>query len=324
MAKSKNVAHRHHYVPKFLLEKFTDANGDLWVYDTADRRKFKAAPATVGLERNFYALPGQTSDDAIETFLARIFDGPGADAIEGLIKGEQLNGRRAMAFMGFVAAQMQRTPGSFQRLEDVLIPHMQEMCERIVKFDKGFREHFFQSLSAMGSSPEETEKLLQSLELGKFKVRPSRAVVLLQSLKLIENIAAELAKMRWRFVTLDPNDPDLILADQPVMLTDVGPTTSQPRPLGIRNPHIQVVLPFHRRKAALACWDGEISYGSFSPGASADINELTLQYAHRFVFASYDSGELLDQAIELHGSGPRVQAKRVRHGKSLVIKTEYI
>lgn len=324
MAAGKNIAHRHHYVPKFLLENFTDSNGDLWVYDTTHRRKFKGAPGTVALERNFYALPGQTSNDAIEAFLARIIDGPGADAIEGLIKGEHLNGSQAMAFMGFVAAQLQRTPGSFRRLEDVLTPHIQEMCERMVKFDEEFREHFSQSLSAAGSSPEETEKLLQSLERGEFKVGPSRALVLLQSLKLIEDIAVELAKMRWKFVTLDPSDPDLILADQPVMLTDVGPASSRPRPLGIRNPHIQVVLPFHRRKAALACWDGEISYGSFSPGASADLYELTLQYAQRFVFASYDSDGLLDQAIELHGRGPRVRAKRVRHGKSLVIKTEYM
>jgi hypothetical protein len=324
MAKSKNVARRHHYVPKFLLKNFTDSNGDLWVYDIAHRRKFKGAPGTVALERNFYALPGQTSDDAIERFLARIIDGPGADAIEGLSKGEQLNGSRANAFMGFAAAQMQRTPGSFQRLEDVLTPYMQEMCERIAKFDRGFREHFVQSLSVMGSSPEETEKLLQSLERGKFKVRPSRSVVLLQSLKLIENIAVELAKMRWKFVALDPSDPDLILGDQPVMLTDAGPASSRPRPLGIRNPHIQVLLPFHCRKAALACWDGETSYGSFSPGASADINELTLRYAHRFVFASYDSDALLDQAIELHGSGPRVQVKRVRDEKSFVVQTEYI
>jgi hypothetical protein len=48
--------------------------------------------------------------------------------------------------MGFVAAQMQRTPGFFQRLEDVLTPYIQEMCERIVKFDKEFR--FFLALGA--------------------------------------------------------------------------------------------------------------------------------------------------------------------------------
>jgi Protein of unknown function (DUF4238) len=43
MSAGKNISHRHHYVPKFLLEKFTDANGDLWVYDTRLQKKSKAA-----------------------------------------------------------------------------------------------------------------------------------------------------------------------------------------------------------------------------------------------------------------------------------------
>ena len=67
------------------------------------------------------------------------------------------------------------------------------------KFDKEFREHFSESLIAAGSSPGETEKLLKSLERGEFKVGPSRDMVLKQSLELIENIAAELAKMQWKF-----------------------------------------------------------------------------------------------------------------------------
>jgi hypothetical protein len=38
---------------------------------------------------------------------------------------------------------------------------------------------------------------------------------------------------------------------------------------------------------------------------AAQFNQRTLRYAHRFVFASHQSDELLAQAMRLRGSGRR-------------------
>jgi hypothetical protein len=323
MATSQNVSHDHHYTPCFLLKKFTDHEGSLWVYDASLGRKFETGPLRAGFERDFYALDGQDPPDWIETFLAEAIDGPGADAIEGLINGETLTETRFRHFLCFVAAQLQRTPNALQRLSDVLAPTFQEMCLRMVRFDQEFRENLSASLSQKGYSVDEIRAFVQSLERGEFKVGPSRDLVLIQSLKLIDNLSFELSKMRWRFATLDSSDPDLILGDHPVLLEDAGPPEIPPRPLGIRNRHILITMPFHRRKVAFGAWEDEPCYCSLCPGAAAGINEITLRHAQRFAYASFDSDQILEQAVRLRGSGPRVNVQQLKRGTTLEIRTEY-
>jgi hypothetical protein len=200
---------------------------------------------------------------------------------------------------------------------------MQEMCERIVKFEPQFRQRFSQDLLALGDSPGDIQDLFQALERGDFEVSPPRGLVLLQTIKQIPNLALELSKMRWIFGHLDEEDPDLIIGDHAVMLTDIGPESEPLRPLAIRNPHIEVLIPLSRRMAAIAHWDGKIAYARFARGMAARFNERTCRYAHQFVFASHESDELLAQAISLRGSGPRVHVQRIQLGKALIIRTDY-
>jgi hypothetical protein len=323
MAQPQNISHDHHYVPRLLLKRFTDNDGNLWVYDALLRRKFKTGPSRAGQETDFYALDGQHPPDSIEKFLAQAVDGPGADAIEGLINGEHLTSSRIMGFMFFVAAQLQRTPNAFQRLSDVLSPIFKEMCLRMVRFDQDFRQSLSKSLSENGSSADDIREFFQFLERGEFKVGPSLELVLVQSLKLIDGLGVELSKMNWKFADLDSNDADLILGDHPVILEDSGPPEIPPRPLGIRNPYLQILMPFHPRKVALGSWEGVPCYGSLRPGAAAEIYELTLGHAHRFVYTSRDSDQILEQAVRLRGSGPRVNVQHWKRGATLEIRTEY-
>jgi len=74
---------------------------------------------------------------------------------------------------------------------------------------------------------------------------------------------------------------------------------------------------------ALAHWDGETAYAGLARGMAANFNERTLRNAHRFVFASSDSDELLPQAMRLRRYGPRVLARRIKAGGKLIIQNEY-
>jgi len=47
----------HHYVPRFYLERFVDAQGALWVYDKSQDRIFSTGPAGVAAENRFYEVP---------------------------------------------------------------------------------------------------------------------------------------------------------------------------------------------------------------------------------------------------------------------------
>ena len=61
---------RHHYVPKMLLKRFVDNNGNLWVYrkDSSDQKVFPAKPDNVFLETDLYTQFDQTGtkDTSVE------------------------------------------------------------------------------------------------------------------------------------------------------------------------------------------------------------------------------------------------------------------
>ena len=55
--------------------------------------------------------------DATELGSKDVIVGTGAEAIAGLLVQKQLSGKQWANFIGFVAAQMQRTPACFDRIE---------------------------------------------------------------------------------------------------------------------------------------------------------------------------------------------------------------
>jgi hypothetical protein len=58
------------------------------------------------------------------------------------------------------------------RLSEALEPHLQEMCERIAKFEPRFRANLSRRLRAAGATKQEVEEQFQLLNRGEFKVRP--------------------------------------------------------------------------------------------------------------------------------------------------------
>src|ERR1017187_6121757 len=49
-----NAPRLHHYVPQFYLRRFTDASGQLWLWDRDRDRVFRTQPNKVAAENNFY------------------------------------------------------------------------------------------------------------------------------------------------------------------------------------------------------------------------------------------------------------------------------
>ena len=49
-----NVPKLHHYVPQFYLRRFTDASGQLWLWERDRDRVFRTGPNGVAAENNFY------------------------------------------------------------------------------------------------------------------------------------------------------------------------------------------------------------------------------------------------------------------------------
>lgn len=300
----KNVTQDNHYVPQHLLKNFADDDGKLWIYDTQLNKCRYGNTKSAGFECKLYP-------PEVEKVFTEIVDTPGAEVIAGLLKRKEQNGGQWVSFLGFVAAQMQRTPACFDRVEAVSAPTMQETAERIAKFDPEFRKNMRNSMKETGATPEEIDELFRVLEAGQFKVSPSKEFILKQSLDMIPTLHAELIKMRWTILGVPNGEPDLIIGDHAVMLSDEGPDDKPPAPLGIRNPNIELVMPLSRRMVAIARWTGPVSFGEIGKGSAKLINERTLRYARRFVFAPYQSDALLADAVRLRATGPKIHVRRL-------------
>jgi hypothetical protein len=218
---------------------------------------------------------------------------------------------------------MQRTPASLQRATDSFAATFQETAERMAKYDPTFRKNVIAEVKASGATDEELSEFVQMLDGAKFTTTPTREFAIWAGFSVLDLIAGELLKMKWTFLDVHQTDGDLIIGDHPVTLTDVAPEGVPAGPLGVKNPNIEIAMPISRRMVALAHWDGPISYGSLVGGMSDMLNERTLRHAQRFAYASFESKELLERAIALRGTGPKVRTHRVQIGEKLVMWSEY-
>ena len=320
MANGQNPPRDLHYVPQLLLRRFVGADGTLWVYDLEKEKVYPARPETAGFVRDLYSRTGADGapDHAhVEKLLSERVDGPGDASIRRLLQHETL-GSDWNDFLIFVAAQLQRTPAFFDRMSTMMQPSAQEMLERMARHDPRFREGVRQSALARGESEEEIEKMLQAAGSGGFRVKPTKDFVISMSLAMIYGIVEDLRQMEWQIATLDETDPDFVVGDHPVL-----PVVPKGEPVGLRHPEIDLKLPLSTRVAAIANWDLKTAYAKFRPVAADQINEETMRYTKRFLFASYRSEELLMKAKRLHGTGPKVYVRRVKTETGLAIVHEY-
>lgn len=310
----------HHYVPRFLLANFTNADEKLWVYDSDAKRVFPSSPLKTGFESHLYTMSGNRG--GIEKEMARLFDNPGAKVIDLLLARKDLGSEEMAQFLGFVAAQMQRTPLRLELLASQIAPTLQESFERIRRHDEEFRSRVRERLLEGGTPPEKVDDVF--LEATKFTVRPTKDFLLQSALRMIPNIQKELCGMCWNFLQLRDGDPDLLIGDHPVMLFDATKLENGSSvPLGIRNDRIELVMPLSRRMVAMAHWNGTPGFFVAGEGVADSTNELTMRYARRFVFGASNSDELLRQVIDLRGTGPKVTTNRIEQGTSTYIVSQY-
>jgi len=314
---AQNVPRLQHYVPQLLLKQFAQPDGKLWAYDSENQKMFCTSPKALAAEGDFYG------DPALERWLSREIEAPGAAAIQKLLERRELSTEQIKAFFVFVAAQMQRTPANLERMASTFAPEFQEIAERMAKYDLEFRSNVLAAAKAAGDSDPEIEEFKKLLDEGAFQVEPTREFTIGAAFQVLELLANELRKMCWTFLEVYPTDPNLIIGDHPVTLADVGPDGTPVRPLGVKNPNIELVMPLGSRFAALAHWDGPISYGVLGAGMAERLNERMLQHAHRFVYASFESPDLLQKAISLRGTGPRTRVHRISVGDKLLMVSVY-
>ena len=321
-----NVPRNHHYVCEFLLKNFADDGGKLWIYDSEQQKCWAGNTKSAGFERDLYALTlrGRARDFAIlEKGLERQIDTPGAVAIRKLLNRQMCDETEWWNFLRFVAAQMVRTPEYVQRLKAMEAAIMQEMLERMAKFEPQFRQGVAKDMKQSGATDEDVERVLEAVANGKCRAQPTQDWIVASAVREIPMIQGELLDMHWTFLAVPDEEPELLINDCPVMLAQPGPENEHPRPLGLRSPNVELVMPLSRRMVAVARRDGPDSFGELVKGSANIVNARTVSYARRFVFASYRSDDLLAAVVRQRGCGPKLRLRRAQIGEQLVLVSEY-
>jgi hypothetical protein len=315
----------HHFVAQHVLRRFCDAQGVLWTYDKEAKRIYKGRPRSQACAEHFYSYKSQKSG-AIDSktieqnFMSKI-DNAGSLAIESLLRRERLTDERGIDFMRFAAAQMIRVETYFQRLEAMMSPIMQEMAERMAKYDEEFRNGLTQDLRKIGKDEKEIEEFIASLERGEFQVTANRGYIVTIFLEHIDSITAKFCQMKWGFFRIKDASEAFLLSDNPLTLEDVGEGDAQP--LGIMNPNIEVMMPLSPTNIAVGRWDEEMGYGTINPDHIQVVNQRIIDQAHRYVYAPFRSEELLTRVVASQGRQARTRVKRIKDGDSLIMLHSY-
>ena len=292
----------------------------LWAYDKEKNQIYRGPPQSQANGKHFYSFKGIDGKKTaiIELKFLRKIDADGFVAIQRLLNGETLTNEQAVNFTRFTAAQMIRVESYFQRLDAVLTPVLQESANRMFKHDEEFKKRVAQALRKKGTSQQNIEAIMASLSEGKTKVTANRGYIISTFLRNLDSITREFCQMKWGFLRTDSTTSEIfVLSDNPLVLTDVGEGPAQP--LGIKNPNIEITMPLTPTMLALARWDGPFGYGTIDNDYISVVNRRTIEQAHRFVYASYQSDELLQNVVASQGKQAKTQLIKFKQGEATVM-----
>jgi hypothetical protein len=121
------MAERHHYLPRFYLQGFADAQKKIRMY----RSRLGLKPvitsiANAAVETGFYAVEGDdTESGELERNLSQI-ESQASPLLRALARGYRLSIEERTTFSAFLGLQMMRTPE--RRLESEVMFDRMEKC----------------------------------------------------------------------------------------------------------------------------------------------------------------------------------------------------
>jgi hypothetical protein len=269
---------RHHYLPRFYLERFVDTLADpptLWIYDKVDGAIRSSAPRSAGVEKDYYAFrtaDGSRDSDSFEDALSKA-DDEAAPVLGKLIETGELTDVERQHFARFLALTMSRGPvyrRNFERLTAALVKRLTQRRAKAGGFD-----------DVLSRSPESeaAETVKRLLAAGEFDVDVIPQISLPIIGKAIERFVPIIERMSWMLIR-GHGRTRFVASDNPFTYVDPTHDPRSPYGVGLLTPGVQVTMPLSPDVALVAGWDGEHERGLGTlPGEEAwiaDVNRRTI------------------------------------------------
>jgi hypothetical protein len=247
---------QHHFVTRAYLENFTDANGQLHIYERGKGKPFQLSPEKAARQRNYYAVkkPDGTYDDAIEHLLDEKIESPAVAVIRKLAtSSDQLSWDDRIALAGWISFQELRTPLQRSGIESIAANLVKKTMQMMAR-TPGAVEDGLAKLKEQGKEYGVTaEELRKSIEEDAFEIQIN-PILSLEVMMQAEEFVPMFAEMKWTLLTA-ANGVSFVTSDHPVIRHD--PDKSSPFRFGMASATIEFGLPLTTSKFLLITHDSE-------------------------------------------------------------------
>lgn len=249
-----NDVKRQHYVPRFLLKRFTGVDGMLSVFARGQGHSFRAAADGVAVQRYYNAAKlesGEIDTQAIEKTLGPI-ETAGSVVVEQMVSGKAPTPQQRIDFSLFLTSQDFRSLRKRQEFADMLlgIEHNEFPSDTIDSIGNYVREikRASEATKAVDASKFSKTGGLKLEEDGSVSVDFEDTV---RALKAAQHFAPVVCKMDW-LVLLAPKGEEFISSDSPVQLFEDGRNLSQYTGAGYWRQDTRIALPLDRDACLVA------------------------------------------------------------------------
>lgn len=301
---------KHHYIPVFYLNGFTNLNGYLWVYDKDDKGLFESSPEGIAYENHYFSFmtpEGEKDSETVENFFMDL-EGESSKVVRKILAGETLTEDERVTFAVFVSSMMVRVPN----LRNNIRSSTADMIKNLTAFIAAHKENFTGMIERYKKETGQkidipVEELRQwAADPENYTVEVDQQYATGMALSLMDRFVPIFFNMKWAFLKAT-GDFNFMTGDNPLHYTDPTHDFRSPYGVGLFSRNIQVTLPLSKGICAFGTWEGAEGYIKVGSQQVKNVNRRTVISSVRFVFADAKS-EATDRFVKKYkGSHPVIK-----------------
>ncbi len=268
---------RHHYIPRFYLDGFTESLDSpiLYRYERGRQEPLLLTTESVGFEKHFYTITnssGQKDSNTIEDFLANNVESPAQSILRKIRNQEMIAPAEKLILSRYIVYLMRRVPHSRERVDHLAAKVIRSTSESLnADIDKAISKY----PKKAQQYEERRSAIAQALE--KYGNTIPKDVIINSLRYTAPHVTATISEMTWQFLVCGENK-FFITSDNPVFF-DEG--------LGIQDEKAEISIPISKSIALWITWSIYLrdDFILTTDDAVAEINRRTLHAMTRYIFA---------------------------------------
>ncbi len=280
---------RHHFVPRFYLERFTNASSQkLCTYDMKNGTHRFTRPEQTGFEGYFYTFTNAdgSCDHTIEELLAD-FESKAAPVFDRLIQSVQLKVEDRLNFSSFLALMYVRTHAFRRIYAEAMIGQLLLMNRFVADHPEAFEASMQEYEACHGVMTEkERDDLRDGMRHPEYFTYSVDSEWTLSALSMANEFSEIFSSMDWT-ILINLSDLPLITSDNPVIHGIAGKRQHSIYRGGFLDNRSEITFPLTPEYILLMHWNRDrYKRDVITAPQVEECNRMRAKYAERFLFST--------------------------------------